>query len=56
MYEYTAKSNLVAVITNGTAVGLGDIGPEASSLLWKEKGYLKFLPISMFLILKLTLM
>jgi malate dehydrogenase (oxaloacetate-decarboxylating)(NADP+) len=31
VYKYTAKSNLVAVITNGTAVlGLGDIGPEAS--------------------------
>jgi malate dehydrogenase (oxaloacetate-decarboxylating)(NADP+) len=31
VYKYTAKGNLVAVITNGTAVlGLGDIGPEAS--------------------------
>ena len=31
VYNYTAKGNLVAVITNGTAVlGLGDIGPEAS--------------------------
>lgn len=30
VYKYTAKGNLVAVITNGTAVlGLGDIGPEA---------------------------
>ena len=29
-YKYTAKGNLVAVISNGTAVlGLGDIGPEA---------------------------
>ena len=29
VYKYTAKGNLVAVITNGTAVlGLGDIGPE----------------------------
>jgi malate dehydrogenase (oxaloacetate-decarboxylating)(NADP+) len=32
VYKYTAKGNLVAVITNGTAVlGLGDIGPEASN-------------------------
>ncbi|MCG7860673.1 NADP-dependent malic enzyme, partial [Flavihumibacter sediminis] len=31
IYKYTAKGNLVGVITNGTAVlGLGDIGPEAS--------------------------
>ena len=31
VYQYTAKGNLVAVISNGTAVlGLGDIGPEAS--------------------------
>src|SRR5689334_24396196 len=31
VYRYTAKGNLVAVISNGTAVlGLGDIGPEAS--------------------------
>jgi malate dehydrogenase (oxaloacetate-decarboxylating)(NADP+) len=31
VYKYTAKGNLVAVISNGTAVlGLGDIGPEAS--------------------------
>lgn len=31
VYEYTTKGNLVAVITNGTAVlGLGDIGPLAS--------------------------
>ena len=30
VYKYTAKGNLVAVISNGTAVlGLGDIGPEA---------------------------
>ena len=30
VYDYTAKGNLVAVITNGTAVlGLGNIGPEA---------------------------
>ena len=31
VYKYTAKGNLVAVISNGTAVlGLGDLGPEAS--------------------------
>ncbi|MFN5704875.1 MAG: NADP-dependent malic enzyme, partial [bacterium] len=31
VYKYTAKGNLVAVISNGTAVlGLGNIGPEAS--------------------------
>ena len=31
VYKYTAKGNLVAVITDGTAVlGLGDIGPESS--------------------------
>lgn len=31
VYKYTAKGNLVGVISNGTAVlGLGDIGPEAS--------------------------
>src|SRR5436305_8982564 len=30
VYEYTARANLVAVVSNGTAVlGLGDIGPEA---------------------------
>ncbi len=40
-YEYTAKSNLVAVITNGTAVlGLGDIGPEASKPVMEGKGLL----------------
>ena len=33
VYKYTAKGNLVAVISNGTAVlGLGDIGPAASKL------------------------
>ena len=31
VYKYTAKGNLVGVISNGTAVlGLGNIGPEAS--------------------------
>ena len=41
VYKYTAKSNLVAVITNGTAVlGLGDIGPEASKPVMEGKGLL----------------
>jgi len=41
IYKYTAKGNLVAVITNGTAVlGLGDIGPEASKPVMEGKGLL----------------
>ena len=41
VYNYTAKGNLVAVITNGTAVlGLGDIGPEASKPVMEGKGVL----------------
>ncbi|HUP14081.1 MAG TPA: NADP-dependent malic enzyme, partial [Niastella sp.] len=41
VYRYTAKGNLVAVITNGTAVlGLGDIGPEASKPVMEGKGVL----------------
>jgi malate dehydrogenase (oxaloacetate-decarboxylating)(NADP+) len=41
VYKYTAKGNLVAVITNGTAVlGLGDIGPEASKPVMEGKGVL----------------
>lgn len=40
-YKYTAKGNLVAVITNGTAVlGLGDIGPLASKPVMEGKGVL----------------
>ncbi|MGO2101852.1 MAG: NADP-dependent malic enzyme [Psychroflexus halocasei] len=40
-YKYTNKSNLVAVISNGTAVlGLGDIGPEASKPVMEGKGLL----------------
>jgi malate dehydrogenase (oxaloacetate-decarboxylating)(NADP+) len=40
-YKYTAKGNLVAVITNGTAVlGLGDIGPEAAKPVMEGKGVL----------------
>jgi malate dehydrogenase (oxaloacetate-decarboxylating)(NADP+) len=41
VYKYTAKGNLVAVITNGTAVlGLGDIGPEASKPVMEGKAVL----------------
>ena len=41
IYKYTAKGNLVAVITNGTAVlGLGDIGPEAAKPVMEGKGLL----------------
>src|SRR5439155_6960502 len=40
-YEYTAKGNLVAVLTNGTAVlGLGNIGPSASKPVMEGKGVL----------------
>ena len=41
VYKYTNKSNLVAVISNGTAVlGLGDIGPEASKPVMEGKALL----------------
>jgi malate dehydrogenase (oxaloacetate-decarboxylating)(NADP+) len=41
VYKYTARGNLVAVISNGTAVlGLGDIGPEASKPVMEGKGVL----------------
>ncbi len=41
VYNYTAKGNLVAVISNGTAVlGRGDIGPEASKPVMEGKGLL----------------
>ncbi len=41
VYKYTAKGNLVAVITNGTAVlGLGDIGPEAGKPVMEGKAVL----------------
>lgn len=53
VYEYTAKSNLVAVVSDGSAVlGLGDIGPEASmpvmegkAILFKEFGDVDAFPI-----------
>src|SRR5690554_4877606 len=42
VYKYTAKGNIVGVITNGTAVlGLGDIGPEASKPVMEGKGVLR---------------
>ena len=41
VYDYTAKGNLVGVISNGTAVlGLGNIGPEASKPVMEGKGVL----------------
>lgn len=41
VYKYTSKGNLVAVISNGTAVlGLGNIGPEASKPVMEGKGVL----------------
>ena len=41
VYDYTAKGNLVAVISNGTAVlGLGDIGPHAAKPVMEGKGLL----------------
>lgn len=41
VYKYTVKGNLVAVISNGTAVlGLGNIGPEASKPVMEGKGLL----------------
>lgn len=53
VYEYTAKGNLVAVVTNGTAVlGLGNIGPKAAlpvmegkAILFKEFGGVDAFPI-----------
>ncbi len=51
VYDYTAKGNLVGVISNGTAVlGLGNIGPEASKPVMEGKGVLfkKFAGIDVF--------
>ena len=53
VYKYTAKSNLVAVVTDGSAVlGLGDIGPEAAmpvmegkAILFKEFANIDAFPI-----------
>lgn len=50
-YTYTAKGNLVAVVTNGTAVlGLGNIGPLAAKPVMEGKGVLfkKFADIDVF--------
>jgi len=50
-YKYTARGNLVAVISNGTAVlGLGDIGPHAGKPVMEGKGILfkKFADIDVF--------
>jgi malate dehydrogenase (oxaloacetate-decarboxylating) len=54
VYKYTSKGNIVAVITDGTAVlGLGDIGPEASlpvmegkAVLFKEFADIDAIPIA----------
>lgn len=51
VYDYTVKGNLVAVLTNGTAVlGLGNIGPEASKPVMEGKAVLfkKFAGIDVF--------
>jgi malate dehydrogenase (oxaloacetate-decarboxylating)(NADP+) len=51
VYKYTAKGNLVAVVSNGTAVlGLGDIGPQAGKPVMEGKGVLfkRFADIDVF--------
>ncbi|MCU0465323.1 MAG: NADP-dependent malic enzyme [Anaerolineae bacterium] len=51
IFELTAKANLVAVISNGTAIlGLGDLGPEASKPVMEGKGVLfkRFADIDVF--------
>ncbi|HLT22396.1 MAG TPA: malic enzyme-like NAD(P)-binding protein, partial [Bacteriovoracaceae bacterium] len=51
VYKYTAKGNLVAVVSNGTAVlGLGDIGPLAGKPVMEGKGVLfkRFADIDVF--------
>jgi len=51
VYRYTAKGNLVAVVSNGTAVlGLGDIGPLAGKPVMEGKGVLfkRFADIDVF--------
>ena len=50
-YQYTSKGNLVAVVTNGTAVlGLGNIGPLAGKPVMEGKGVLfkRFADIDVF--------
>jgi malate dehydrogenase (oxaloacetate-decarboxylating)(NADP+) len=51
VYRYTARGNLVAVVSNGTAVlGLGNIGPEASKPVMEGKGVLfkRFADVDVF--------
>ncbi len=51
VYKYTAKGNLIGVISNGTAVlGLGNIGPDASKPVMEGKGVLfkKFAGLDVF--------
>jgi malate dehydrogenase (oxaloacetate-decarboxylating)(NADP+) len=51
VYKYTAKGNLVAVVSNGSAVlGLGNIGPEAGKPVMEGKGILfkRFADIDVF--------
>ncbi len=51
VFDYTARGNLVAVVSNGTAVlGLGDIGPEAAKPVMEGKGVLfkRFADIDVF--------
>ncbi|MEM7495869.1 MAG: NADP-dependent malic enzyme [Myxococcota bacterium] len=51
VYNYTSKGNLVAVVTNGTAVlGLGDVGPQAAKPVMEGKAVLfkKFADIDVF--------
>jgi malate dehydrogenase (oxaloacetate-decarboxylating)(NADP+) len=51
VYKYTAKGNLVAVVSNGTAVlGLGDIGPAAGKPVMEGKGVLfkRFADVDVF--------
>ncbi|HIE24788.1 MAG TPA: NADP-dependent malic enzyme, partial [Anaerolineales bacterium] len=50
-YEYTSKANLVAVVSNGTAIlGLGNLGPLASKPVMEGKGVLfkKFADVDVF--------
>lgn len=51
VYELTAKGNLVAVVSNGTAIlGIGDLGPEASKPVMEGKGVLfkRFADVDVF--------
>lgn len=51
VYDYTSKGNLVAVVSNGTAVlGLGNIGPEAGKPVMEGKGVLfkRFADVDVF--------